>query len=228
MRSARMLRVRGRARGPVWLDGPAPPSPPHPARRACPQVEAASYRNIALSLGVDSPADILFATDNILEARAAGRASLCTRCAPAAFASSFRPLPTPRINTRDGARTHPPHALSRRTRKCLCLPLATRLVGVQLGVQFPGGGAAGANAAGGAAGAARRPEWERRRPALTSVVDHHHHPSPPHPPALRARTNGCSMQCAAGPLRPPTCGSGWRLVLPPTVSCTPCCIPCAC
>jgi hypothetical protein len=36
-----------------------------------PQVEAGSYDNIALSLGTDSPADILFATDNEHEAEAA-------------------------------------------------------------------------------------------------------------------------------------------------------------
>lgn len=35
------------------------------------KVESSSYKNIALSLGVDSPADILFATDNPAEARAA-------------------------------------------------------------------------------------------------------------------------------------------------------------
>jgi len=38
------------------------------------KIEGASYGNIALSLGVDSPGDILFATDNILEARAAAAA----------------------------------------------------------------------------------------------------------------------------------------------------------
>ena len=38
------------------------------------QVEAGSYRNIALSLGVDSPDEVLFATDNILEAQAAAEA----------------------------------------------------------------------------------------------------------------------------------------------------------
>lgn len=37
-------------------------------------MEAASYRNIALSLGVDSPDELLFATDNINEARAAAAA----------------------------------------------------------------------------------------------------------------------------------------------------------
>jgi hypothetical protein len=35
------------------------------------QVEAGSYDNIALSLGTDAPADILFATDNVHEAEAA-------------------------------------------------------------------------------------------------------------------------------------------------------------
>lgn len=35
------------------------------------KVETPAYFNIALSLGTDSPSDILFATDNILEARAA-------------------------------------------------------------------------------------------------------------------------------------------------------------
>jgi hypothetical protein len=45
-------------------------------RPPCPalQVEAGSYRNIALSLGVDSPEEVLFATDNILEAQAAAEA----------------------------------------------------------------------------------------------------------------------------------------------------------
>lgn len=38
------------------------------------QVVAASYDNIALSLGVDSPGDVLFATDNPAEARAAAAA----------------------------------------------------------------------------------------------------------------------------------------------------------
>ena len=38
------------------------------------QVESSSYRNIALSLGVDSPGEVLFATDNILEAEAAAAA----------------------------------------------------------------------------------------------------------------------------------------------------------
>lgn len=38
------------------------------------QVEAEAYNNIALSLGVDAPSQILFATDNILEARAAAAA----------------------------------------------------------------------------------------------------------------------------------------------------------
>ena len=35
------------------------------------QVEESSYREIALSLGQDRPSDILFATDNIAESRAA-------------------------------------------------------------------------------------------------------------------------------------------------------------
>lgn len=35
------------------------------------QVEAGSYVNIALSLGVDAPGDVLFATDNVHEAEAA-------------------------------------------------------------------------------------------------------------------------------------------------------------
>lgn len=39
-----------------------------------PKNEAGSYKDICLSLGVDSPADILFATDNILEAQAAAQA----------------------------------------------------------------------------------------------------------------------------------------------------------
>lgn len=38
------------------------------------QVEANSYKEIALSIGVDSPAQILFATDNILEGYAAAAA----------------------------------------------------------------------------------------------------------------------------------------------------------
>ncbi len=38
------------------------------------QVEAASYRNIALSLGVDSPSELLFATDSVDEAKAAAQA----------------------------------------------------------------------------------------------------------------------------------------------------------
>jgi methylthioribulose 1-phosphate dehydratase / enolase-phosphatase E1 len=38
------------------------------------KVEAQSYANIALSLGADDPSDILFATDNVLEAQAAGAA----------------------------------------------------------------------------------------------------------------------------------------------------------
>ena len=45
----------------------------HPALHPelLPQVEAGSYDNIALSLGTDAPADILFATDNEHEAAAA-------------------------------------------------------------------------------------------------------------------------------------------------------------
>eukprot|EP00890_Picochlorum_soloecismus_P001087 jgi/Picsp_1/197/NSC_00196-R1_enolase-phosphatase e1 len=39
-----------------------------------PKVEAASYENIALSLGADDPSDILFFTDNIKEAQAADEA----------------------------------------------------------------------------------------------------------------------------------------------------------
>ena len=35
------------------------------------QVESQSYHEIALSLGTDSPSEILFATDNIKEAEAA-------------------------------------------------------------------------------------------------------------------------------------------------------------
>ena len=38
------------------------------------QVEATSYNNIALSLGVDNPSQIMFATDNIAEAEAANKA----------------------------------------------------------------------------------------------------------------------------------------------------------
>lgn len=38
------------------------------------QVEASSYENIALSLGVDSPTQVLFATDNPAEAEAAAAA----------------------------------------------------------------------------------------------------------------------------------------------------------
>jgi methylthioribulose 1-phosphate dehydratase/enolase-phosphatase E1 len=38
------------------------------------QVESSSYRNIALSLGADSSSELLFATDNILEAEAAAAA----------------------------------------------------------------------------------------------------------------------------------------------------------
>lgn len=40
----------------------------------CVQIEEASYKNIALSLGATSPSDILFATDNINEAIAADKA----------------------------------------------------------------------------------------------------------------------------------------------------------
>jgi hypothetical protein len=56
---------------------PTPPTHPpthHPSPRAVPQqpqVEAASYREIALSLGVDHPSEILFATDALAEAQAA-------------------------------------------------------------------------------------------------------------------------------------------------------------
>lgn len=39
-----------------------------------PKVEAGSYRNIAASLGVDSPSELLFATDNLAEAQAAAAA----------------------------------------------------------------------------------------------------------------------------------------------------------
>jgi len=38
------------------------------------QIEEASYKNIALSLGATLPSDILFATDNINEAIAADKA----------------------------------------------------------------------------------------------------------------------------------------------------------
>ena len=38
------------------------------------QLEDSSYDNIALSLGVDKPSQIIFATDNILEAEAANKA----------------------------------------------------------------------------------------------------------------------------------------------------------
>lgn len=38
------------------------------------QVDSSSYSNIALSLGVDKPSQILFATDAILEAEAAAAA----------------------------------------------------------------------------------------------------------------------------------------------------------
>lgn len=37
-------------------------------------MEASSYNNIALSLGVDSAAEVLFATDSVLEAQAAAAA----------------------------------------------------------------------------------------------------------------------------------------------------------
>ena len=37
-------------------------------------MEASSYKDIALSIGVDSPSQILFATDNILEGQAAKEA----------------------------------------------------------------------------------------------------------------------------------------------------------
>ena len=37
-------------------------------------MEAGSYTNIALSLGVDAPGEVLFATDNIDEAKAAAAA----------------------------------------------------------------------------------------------------------------------------------------------------------
>ena len=37
-------------------------------------MEAKSYKEIALSIGVDSPSQILFATDNILEGYAAAEA----------------------------------------------------------------------------------------------------------------------------------------------------------
>jgi methylthioribulose 1-phosphate dehydratase/enolase-phosphatase E1 len=40
------------------------------------KVEANSYKDIVLSLGVDSPSNILFATDSLLEARAAAAAGL--------------------------------------------------------------------------------------------------------------------------------------------------------
>ncbi len=56
---------------------PSPDQPPHPAalpRRRHIQVEAASYREIALCLGVDHPSDILFATDALVEAQAAAAA----------------------------------------------------------------------------------------------------------------------------------------------------------
>lgn len=38
------------------------------------QLEASSYRDIALTLGVDQPASILFATDSLTEAEAANKA----------------------------------------------------------------------------------------------------------------------------------------------------------
>jgi methylthioribulose 1-phosphate dehydratase / enolase-phosphatase E1 len=38
------------------------------------QVEEDSYHEIALALGVDDPSEIMFATDNILEAQAAAAA----------------------------------------------------------------------------------------------------------------------------------------------------------
>ena len=44
------------------------------AHHTCLQVEERSYHEIALTLGQDSPADILFVTDNIAEARAAASA----------------------------------------------------------------------------------------------------------------------------------------------------------
>ena len=37
-------------------------------------MEAKSYREIALSLGVDSPSEVVFATDNIFEGYAAAEA----------------------------------------------------------------------------------------------------------------------------------------------------------
>ena len=40
----------------------------------CVQVETGSYKNIALSLGVDKPSLIVFATDSIAEAEAAAAA----------------------------------------------------------------------------------------------------------------------------------------------------------
>ncbi len=51
---------------------PAAHSSERPTPSAFPwQVESASYENIALSLGVDSPSEILFATDSTAEAAAA-------------------------------------------------------------------------------------------------------------------------------------------------------------
>ena len=38
------------------------------------QVDSGSYRNIALSIGVDSATELLFATDNVAEAEAAAQA----------------------------------------------------------------------------------------------------------------------------------------------------------
>lgn len=49
------------------------PRPP-PALLFHSQVDASSYRNIALSLGVDSPSELLFATDVLAEAQAAAAA----------------------------------------------------------------------------------------------------------------------------------------------------------
>ena len=50
------------------------PSPPPPPLVLPTQVEASAYENIALSLGVDSPGEVLFATDNQAEAVAAAAA----------------------------------------------------------------------------------------------------------------------------------------------------------
>lgn len=52
----------------VLQQGPLPPC------ALLAQVEAGSYRNIAASLGVDSPSELLFATDNLAEAQAAAAA----------------------------------------------------------------------------------------------------------------------------------------------------------